>query len=48
MVDAWAPEKAPQRGGHLPSEPVWKVSSSQSFEHQTRHCHIHKRLTGGW
>jgi len=29
-------------------EAVCKVSSSQSFEHQTRHRHIHKRLTGGW
>jgi len=29
-------------------EPVWKVSSSKSFEHQPCHCHIYKRLTCGW
>ena len=27
---------------------LFEVSSSQPFEHQTGHCHIHKRLTCGW
>src|SRR2546426_8923472 len=29
-------------------EPVCKVSSSPSFEHQTRHRHRHQRLTHGF